>query len=166
MKSRLWYPQLDAYDAVRRITALLYSWRQPAPTLERLFICDFFFATPALLHKSQMPADVRNAFRQSRIPRPEDEFVSYPAAPILFAKMEAVQREALQTLVGKGQVDLEIYRGGRVALAKEAKGNLPPTKVTQRELGVLEFIVLHFAAIGEDKPGALRIATGLRRAGA
>lgn len=163
---RQWYSHLDPYDTVRRMIALLSRWSRPAPTLERLFICDFFLASPALLHDTHMPAHIRDTFRTFQIARPAKEFLSYPAAPVLFAKMEGVQREALQTLVGKGLLDLALFRQGRAALGQGLAEAVAPPQLTDRETHAIQFIALYFASIGENEPGALRLATGLRRAGA
>jgi hypothetical protein len=107
MNGRLWYPQLDVYDAIRRIAGLLACWNPAArPSQERLYIADFYLANPPLLHKTHMSRDVRNEFNALGIDRPEKTFVSYPSAPILFQKMGEVQRQAFRTLVGKGLIDL------------------------------------------------------------
>ena len=60
MRVRLWYPQLDVYDAIRRIVCLLNTWdMEHPPTPERMFIVDFYLANPPLLHKTNMSADTR-----------------------------------------------------------------------------------------------------------
>jgi hypothetical protein len=82
--------------------------------MERLYIVDFFFANPPLLHKTHMPREVRNEFSQLTIPRPESVFLSYPSAPILFHRMEEIQKEGLRTLVGKGLIDRERLIRGEV----------------------------------------------------
>lgn len=164
---RLWYPQLDVYDAVRRMLALLASWSSPMPTHERLYVVDFYFANPPLLHNVHMPADVRRSFRDIEVPRPEKTFLSYPSAPILFSKMEPVQREGLRTLVGKGLIDLKLLETGRISPSTESVlilQNVLNTQITSSEQQVLQFLVKSFSTIGIDEPGALRAATGLRRA--
>ena len=163
---RQWYAHLDSYDTIRRIMALLSRWSRPAPTLERLFICDFFLASPALLHETHMPGPIREAFRSFQIARPAAEFLSYPAAPVLFAKMEGVQRDALQTLLGKGLLDFELFRQGRVALQQSYNEESVLPHLTDRESLAADFIAAYFATIGENEPGALRNSTGLRSAGA
>jgi hypothetical protein len=161
---RQWYAQLDSYDTIRRMMALLSRWSRPAPTLERLFICDFFLANPALLHETHMPGSIRETFRSFQIARPATEFLSYPAAPVLFAKMEGVQREALQTLLGKGLLDFDLFRKGRVALQESYTEEFVLPHLTDRENLAADFITAYFATIGENEPGALRQSTGLRRA--
>jgi hypothetical protein len=102
MSGRLWYPQLDIYDAVRRMAGLLLFWNPAAlPSQERLYIADFYFANPPLLHKTHMTSDVRKDFNSLGIPRPEKSFVNYPTAPLLFQKMEEVQKQGFRTLTGK-----------------------------------------------------------------
>ena len=101
MSSRLWYPQLDVYDCVRRVGALLSAYTDP-PGLERLCIADFYLANPPLLHQTQMPHPTRVAFRALGIPRPDKTFLTYPAPPLLFKQMEPIQKAAMLALTGKG----------------------------------------------------------------
>lgn len=166
MSVRLWYPQLDVYDAVRRMAALLNFWKGRPPSKERLYIVDFFFANPPLLHDTRMTDDVRKTFNGLKIERPEKSFLSYPSAPILFQKMAEVQRQALQTLIGKGLIDLESLASGevissepgRALFARQIKG-----LIAESEKPLLSFLADKFASIGEDDILALRRSTGLRR---
>ena len=121
MSGRLWYPQLDVYDCVRRLGALLAAFSEP-PGLERLYIADFYLANPPLLHRSQMKQATRRTFRELRIPRPEKTFLTYPAPPLLFKKMEPVQKEAVRAMTGKGLLSIEqLHRGfGKLTQAGEA----------------------------------------------
>jgi hypothetical protein len=168
MSFRLWYPQLDVYDAIRRMAGLLARWANPAPTFERLYVVDFYFANPPLLHGTHMPSDIREKFRSISVMRPERSFLSYPSAPILFAKMEAIQKEALQTLVGKGLLDLKQLEVGRVSPSKVSEAFFEKVireHMSDEERIVLGFLVNFFSKIGIDQPGGLRAATGLRRVG-
>jgi hypothetical protein len=165
MSGRLWYPQLDIYDAVRRIAGLMLFWQSAAmPSQERLYIADFYLANPPLLHKTHMAADVRKEFNTLGVQRPEKTFLSYPSAPLLFQKMEAVQRQALQTLTGKGLIEVAALARG-VVTPSEAGTALfedqfsPLFDSDERRLG--QFIANSFAQ-GEDID-ALRRSTGLRR---
>src|SRR5262249_25310450 len=115
MIGRLWYPQLDVYDAIRRIAGLLAFWRPASPpSQEQLYIADFYLANLPLLHKTHMSRDVRNEFNALGISRPEKCFLSYPSAPILFQKMDEVQRQAFRTLTGKGLIELSNLERGIV----------------------------------------------------
>ena len=122
MTGRLWFPQLDVYDAVRRLGGLLGLWQgKTLPSPERLFIMDFFLANAPLLHRTHMPQAVRNEFGTLGVPRPEKSFVSYPSAQILFQKMEEVQRQALRTLSGKGLIELPQLERGNVGPSEEGR---------------------------------------------
>src|SRR4051812_16134136 len=113
MSGRLWYPQLDVYDAIRRIAALLSVWRSEAgPSQERLYITDFYLANPPLLHKTHMTRPLRNEFNELAIERPEKSFLSYPSPPLLFQKMAEVQKQAFRTLSAKGLINLEVLARG------------------------------------------------------
>ena len=142
MSLRLWYPQLDVYDTVRRMLGLLNAWSGDTLTPERLYISDFYLANPELLHRTHMLNEVRRDFQELAIPKPDKAFLSYPSPQMLFAKMEPVQKEALRTLVGKGFIAL-----------------------TSGERRLIGFLTSSFARIGAGSPGELRLATGLRRPG-
>lgn len=166
MSLRLWYPQLDVYDTVRRMLGLLNAWSRDALTLERLYISDFYLANPELLHKTHMPTDVRRDFRELAIPKPEKAFLSYPSPQMLFAKMDPVQKEALQTLVGKGFIALDALRLGRVESSSRISEVDDSLKFTNKERQLIGFLTTSFARIGAGAPGELRLATSLRRPGA
>jgi hypothetical protein len=167
MSHRLWYPQLDVYDAIRRIASILSLWPSTSSaSLERLYIVDFYLANPPLLHKTQMTSEFRSAFNALSIPRPEQRFLSYPSAPVLFQKMEAVQRQAVFTITGKGLLDL----------AAAGKGEIVPTPIGKRlfslqflplldehEWPVAKFLMSMMADASTCDMATLRGRTGLRR---
>ncbi|MDF2141493.1 ABC-three component system middle component 5 [Paenirhodobacter sp. CAU 1674] len=166
MTGRLWFPQLDVYDAVRRLGGLLGLWQgKNLPSPERLFIMDFFLANAPLLHKTHMPQEVRKAFGVLGVPRPEKSFVSYPSPQILFQKMDEVQRQAFRTLSGKGLIELPQLESGNVAPSEEGRTLfqeefLPLFSGSERQIGA--FLVGRYApetrSISE-----IRQSTGLRR---
>ncbi len=166
MKTRIWYPQLDVYDTVRRIGALLSDWRENAPVIERLYIADFYLANPPLLHRVSMPEDVRKDFNKLGLARPEKSFLSYPAAPLLFHKMAPIQRQAVQAMIGKGVIDAEAVKRGRAKLSNFGQGfvaeNLIPN-TTPDETSLISFLVTKLASLGKDDTRELRRRTGLRR---
>jgi hypothetical protein len=166
VSGRLWYPQLDVYDAIRRIGGLLTFWApEAAPSPERLFIADFYLANPPLLHKTHMMRDIRNKFNALGIQRPENVFISYPSPPILFQKMDEVQRQAFRTLTGKGLIDLPRLERGAVAPSAaglELFENQFVPLFSGVERKVAEFVANSFA-LGDADIGALRRSTGLRR---
>jgi hypothetical protein len=166
MTGRLWYPQLDVYDAIRRIAGLLAFWDIASPpSKERLYIADFCLANPPLLHRTHMSRQVRDEFNALGIARPEKAFISYPSAPLLFQKMDEVQRRALRTLTGKGLIDLPALERG-VVRPSEAGYTLFEEKFVplfgDGERRLAQFIAHSFAS-GEQEISALRRNTGLRR---
>jgi hypothetical protein len=168
MKGRLWYPQLDVYDAARRMAGLLLFWDSVAlPSQERLYIADFYLANSPLLHKTHMTSDVRKEFNSLGVPRPEKSFVSYPSAPLLFQKMEEVQKHALRTMTGKGLIDLPTLERGLIKPSETGatvfeEQFAPLFSDQERRLG--HFIANSFTRSGE-RIDNLRSSTGLRRAG-
>lgn len=166
MNPRLWYPQLDVYDAIRRIAGLLVLWdKRCVPTPERLCIADFYVANPPLLHRTTMKANVRQRFNALDIVKPEKAFVSYPSPPLLFRKMDEVQRQAFRTLSGKGLIDLTRLENAEVAPSDEGykifrRKFLPLFGAKESE--VATFIVSEFL-VANDDIADLRRRTGLRR---
>lgn len=166
MRGRIWYPQLDVYDTVRRIGLLLSAWQESPPSIERLLIADFYLANPPLIHKTSMSEKVREYFRELRIPRPEKTFLSYPAAPILFHKMEPIQKKALQALLGKRVISSSDMRRGIAKLSDFGKAFIDESLATASTLAERELVVFlttSFAVVGQDDIGELRRRTGLRR---
>ena len=168
MSGRLWYPQLDVYDAIRRIAGLLAFWNAASPpSQEQLYIADFYLANPPLLHKTHMSREVRNEFGTLGITRPEKSFVVYPSAPVLFQKMDEVQRQAFRTLTGKGLIDLPNLERGIIKPSPAGSALFEERFVPlfgEAERKLAQFIANSFARGGEHI-GALRRSTGLRRVG-
>lgn len=169
MTRRLWYPQLDVYEAIRRIAVLLAYWDASAPpSQERLYIADFYLANPVLLHKMHMTRPVRNEFNSLDIKRPEKSFISYPSPPVLFQKMGEVQRHAFRTLTGKGLIDAEHLAQGAVVptvAGHEVFADRFLPLLSESERHTTTFIARTFAAVGSMEIGGLRRSTGLRRVG-
>lgn len=167
MKYRQWYAQLDVFDTVRRYTALLSCWTGKAPNRERLFISDFYLVNPSLLHKTHMTSEVRKAFNDLRISRPEDQFVRLPPPLVLYHKMAGVQTEALHNLIGRGLCDVALVNQGQYTLSEEGihfAERLSSVLVLPREEPVIRFLAKEFIKIGSGN-GSLRASTGLRRVG-
>jgi len=167
MKSRLWYPQFDIYDTVRRYGLLLLDWPETSPSNERLSIADFFLANPPLLHSTKMPLSVRKKFGELGIEKPQKSFLSYPESPVLFRKMSDIQRMAQQALVGKGFVSANKLKDGIVELT-DFGANFFNEKLSDslqpRERALIKFLTNDFAVIGKNDLTELRERTGLRRA--
>jgi len=167
MTVRLWYPQLDIYDSIRRMATILIKWKTPSASPERLCIFDFYLANSPLLHLTHMPSHVRKVFSALGITRPEKAFVSYPSPPVLFNKMQPVQAEALKTMVGKGLIDPDAYGRGQIVLAPAGRelfaGELASLSTEEEQL-ILSFLVEQFSQIGQTDITDLRRATGLRLA--
>lgn len=165
MSARLWYSQFDVYDCIRRVGGLLLEWRQPVH-LERLYILDFFFANAPLLHRVTMTADVRSAFRDLAIPKPDKVFLSYPASPLLFHQMESAQTSALHALAGRGLLNTESFADKSVEL--NTLGSSMFIDIANRidsaqESALARFLVNQYSASHDNGMGSLRSSCGLRR---
>ena len=166
MKYRLWYPQLDIYDAMRRLCLLLDIWRDKPQGQERLYIADFFLANPCLLHKSQMPQDMKRSFTSLRIAKPEKSFINFPSSQLLFKQMEPLQKKALSTLMSKGIAIEDELKSGRIKLTEKGQNFMTLTSEqlkTQDEGNLLPFLCESYILINPDNIEILRKKTGLRR---
>ena len=166
LNSRLWYPQLDVYDCVRRLAALVSAF-PTAPGVERLCIADFYLANPPLLHWTKMNKEARQVFVALEIARPQKSFLTYPAPSLLFGKMEPVQKEALRAMGGKGLISIQRFHQGSVEITEFGQHTF--ATVLSRTLGsseneLVRFLVEDFAAHSEEASQGLRASTGLRRA--
>lgn len=165
MNGRLWYPQLDVYSCIRRMGSLLLEY-ESAPSIERLYITDFFFANPPLLHKCKMSRATRRNFYQLDIARPGKSFLRYPAAPLLFNKMEPIQKEALRAMTGKGILSMELLQTGLVELSTLGT-ELFETQLFRQcsddEVSLIKFLAGDFSMATDDSIQALRKSSGIRR---
>lgn len=164
MSYRIWYPQLDVFDCIRRL-ALLLAYRPTSTTaVERILITDFFLANPPLLHSVHMPSETRGHFRDLQIPRPEKGFLTFPAAPLLFHKMEPIQSKALREMTGKGLLRREPLENRQLALSESGlslmKEDLP---YSEGERAIAAFLACEFADLNGGELEELRQRTGLRR---
>ena len=167
MNGRLWYPQLDVYSCIRRLGGLLLSF-ETAPGIERLYVADFFFANPPLLHRCTMSRETRKAFSALGVARPEKSFLQYPAAPLLFNRMEPIQKEALRAMAGKGVLSMNVLQTGvaeLTGLGIEVFNSEGVGPFTMDELALIQFLTRDFAANVDDGTSTLRRSTGLRRFG-
>ncbi|MCG7876960.1 MAG: hypothetical protein N0C90_11590 [Candidatus Thiodiazotropha endolucinida] len=163
MSARLWYPQLDVYDAIRRMCVLLQYFDEP-PGAERLYISDFFLANPPLLHRTSMTAEVRKSFMELKIPRPDKVFVSFPSSLLLFHKMEPIQKEAINALKGRGLLSLDDYKLGKVVLTGKTEELFSVDVMSSEdEQGLCTFLATKFSSQSQIGNQELRRKTGLRR---
>lgn len=165
MSARLWYSQFDIYDCIRRVGGLLLELQQPIH-LERLYILDFFFANAPLLHRVTMTADVRSAFRDLAIPKPDKVFLSYPASPLLFHQMESAQTSALSALVGKGLLNTESFAGKSAKLSTFGTSlfvDIANRIDNKQESALAHFLINKYSASHNDGMASLRSSCGLRR---
>lgn len=166
MMTRIWYPQLDIYHAIRRIVVLLCFWEKNTAPLERLYISDFYFANPPLLHNVHMPVGVRAIFKDLEIQKPEKSFLTYPTPSILFHKMEPIQKKAVQAMIAKNLLDPEAFHEGRVSLSSfgiEFAASRLLDGLSAKDIKLIEFLAKSFSQISEGDPVDLRKRTGLRR---
>lgn len=164
MSSRLWYPQLDVCDAIRRFGLLLRDFDAPAG-LERLYIADFYLSTPSLLHRATMEMSMRREFQSLGILTPDKSFISYPPVPLFFHKMELVQKQALFEIRGRSLLFDDELERGNAALSElgRATFNSDGFFYTEEEQIVSHFLTHKFLAIGKVEQFEFRSRTGLRR---
>ena len=165
MNGRLWYPQLDVYDGIRRLGALLMAF-QNQTGIELLCIADFYLANPPLLHLTQMLAKTRRSFRLLEIPHPKKTFLTYPAPQLLYKKMEPIQKEALQAMTGTGLLSLTQFNRGVGEVTSDGQTVLKKIlleRLTGHECDLIRFLTLEFVPRVDSPTLELRRRTGLRR---
>lgn len=163
---KVWYPQFDAYDSIRRMLLILQDMTDLEVGLERLFIADFYVCNPPLLHKTTMSSEDRNRFNGLKVTKPEKAFISFPAAPLLFRRMAAVQKEAVATLAGKSALNLDRFSRGYARLTESGISlasdiSLLGGGANEREL--VAFVATTFSASSVSEITDLRRKVGLRR---
>ena len=166
MNERLWYPQLDVYDGIRRIGLLLIRWNPVSPTLEHLYIADFYVANPPLLHQTSMTHSVRKTFKKLDIAKPGTTFLRYPTPQLLFHKMRPIQKSAIHSMVGKSIVDVNSMQLSKARLT--TKGIklfqiVASENSSEYENSLINFLVAEFTSLNTDNPHELRRRTKLRR---
>lgn len=157
---RVWYPQFDVYDGVRRMLLLLGRTQEHEFSLERLFIADFYVCNPALLHKIKASSQGRKEINQLNVPKPEKSFLSYPAPALLFHRMSAVQKEAVSTLIGKSALDAEALAQDRAVLTDAGRALADEVRSVgglNGEDKIVEFVSRSFG------PGEVKNISALRR---
>lgn len=165
MRSRLWYPQLDVYDTIRRILLLLHK-RASTDSCERLYIADFFLANPPLLHGVKMTQPMRSEFYNLQIQRPKDSFLSYPEPQFLFKKMEPIQRKAIQELAARNMIcsnELKIRHAVLTASGLGFAQRIVLGRCPESENELADFILSLANSTKESSLQSLQNATGLRR---
>ncbi|MBL4571858.1 MAG: hypothetical protein JKY86_02140 [Gammaproteobacteria bacterium] len=111
-----------------------------------------------------MNIDDRKELNLLGIQKPEKSFLSYPAAPLLFSKMESVQNEAMRALIGKGLVSVEKLEMGRLEISEKGRSvfSLEDLSSTS-DLDIANFLVTRFCGNEEIGNKELRRKSGLRR---
>jgi hypothetical protein len=111
-----------------------------------------------------MPSETRQHFRELQIPRPEKGFLTFPAAPLLFHKMEPIQSKALREMTGKGLLRREPLGNRQLALSESGlslmREDLP---YSEGERAIAAFLAGEFADLNGGELEELRQRTGLRR---
>lgn len=134
--------------------------------MERLYISDFYFANPPLLHNVRMPADVRAKLKDLEIQKPEKSFLTYPTPSILFHKMESIQKKAVQAMIAKNLFDSEAFHKGEASLSSfgmEFAESRLVDGLSEKDIKLIQFLAKSFSQISEGDSVDLRKRTGLRR---
>ena len=113
-KLRVWHPLRDAYHCAFRIIRLLAERRGKPIEFERLRILDMFVLFPALLHRTKMPMDMRETFKQLAIVKPDDLFESVPSNAAIFRDLRAFQRVAVSYLAAREIIEQEPLKRGEI----------------------------------------------------
>jgi hypothetical protein len=115
---RVWYASRDPYHCIFRMIRLTTAKDEPIP-LEQLRILDMFLMFPVLLHRLSLPAEIKERFRQLKIPAPADVFVRLPGTASIWQDLQIYQSTALKRLTGLGLFRRDTLRNGYASLENE-----------------------------------------------
>lgn len=113
-----------------------------------------------------MSGDVRSAFRDLAIPKPDKVFLSYPAPPLLFHQMENAQTSALSALAGKGLLNAESFADKSAKLSTLGASlfsDIANQVDNEQESALTHFLVNQYSASNNNGMASLRLSCGLRR---
>ena len=113
-----------------------------------------------------MTQGARQEFWELSVPRPEAAFLFYPAPPLLFKKMEPVQKGAILAMTGKGLLGIDGYQRGIGMLTASGKSLFQMILrdfIASEEEQLIRFLTHHFVASGVSSIEELRQRTALRR---
>lgn len=106
---RVWYASRDPYHCIFRMIRLMIAKDEPIP-LEQLRVLDMFLMFPVLLHRLSLPADIKERFRQLKIPTPANFFVRLPGTASTWQDLQIYQSTALKRLAGMGLLQHDAFR--------------------------------------------------------
>ncbi|WP_417834345.1 ABC-three component system middle component 5 [Thalassospira xiamenensis] len=164
--TRLWYPQFDIYDAIRRQGIIVSFYNKAEISLEFLFICDFYICNPSLMSRASMRADERKAFNSSGIPKPHQHFLSFPDERLLYAKMGGVQKQATKELAARGLIEVDRYKDAWIVATPQGSQLFDDwlcNNSEELEYKSLDFLKKYFAPVTEGGVRDLKKKTGLTR---
>ena len=165
VNDRLWYPQLDMFECIRRFSMLINSYETPAG-IDRLYIVEFYLANPTLIHLSSMKREVRAKFNRFKIAHPRKQFLSYPAPAHLFRKVSSIQHEALRAMSGKGILDIKQFQRGLAKFSESGKflfNSKLVSSFSENEKMIAQFLTQDFSSSANEDLEELQKRTGLRR---
>lgn len=140
---RVWHASRDAYHcAFRMIRLLLEDGR--SMDLEKLRVLDMFLLYPPLLHRASMPSDIKKAFRELKIPRPENVFLQLPSAAAIFQDLRLYQNSAVAQLTARALISVTDLKQGLLSLTIDALPDDLIARARQRNAsdgGVSNFLV-------------------------
>ncbi|RWQ61435.1 MAG: hypothetical protein EOS86_33160 [Mesorhizobium sp.] len=85
--------------------------------LERLRILDMFLLYPSLLHRSSMPQDVKELFRNLDIEKPDKIFIRLPSPAAVIQDLRLYQNSAVAQLTAKGVIDSDALKQSTMVLS-------------------------------------------------
>lgn len=110
---RIWHSSRDAYHCIYRFVRLLVAANRSVE-LERLRILDVFLLFPPLLHRISMPQNVKAAFRELEVKKPELMFLRLPSPAAVYQELRIYQNSAIALISAQGLIDAKVYRTGLV----------------------------------------------------
>jgi len=132
---RVWYASRDPYHCIFRMIRLMTAKGEPV-LLEQLRILDMFLMFPVLLHRVSLPADIKERFRQLKVPTPADFFVRLPGTASVWQDLQIYQSTALKRLTGLALLKHDALRDSYASLETEmVPDEILKQAISQNEAG-------------------------------
>jgi hypothetical protein len=165
MNQLVFQPALDPYHAMFRLFRLLAILKETAVSRDHIRILDFYLLFPFLISAIRLSREDQHFKKLARKYANLKPYGQQPEGSLLFARMEAMQDAALDTLAFNSFLEKEALAADRVV----STNKMLPKEVSQRviDLNLQQADLLEFLhSLAKDYPvlgeNGLKARTGLK----
>jgi ABC-3C biological conflict system middle component len=165
MSQLVFQPALDPYHATFRLFRLFPILKGTALSRDHVRILDFYLLFPFLISSVRLSREGQHFKKLARKYANLKPYGQQPEGALLFARMDAMQNAALDTLAFNSFLEKEALTMDQVVITNK----MPPREVSQRavelneqQADLLEFLqslATEYPLLGE---GGLKARTGLK----